>query len=179
MIEPSLMSTISSLAFSLHRGEAFETFWKELDRGLQEAFGHKLFTVLAYDASSGLLGRVYSTQQQINPVGGRKRVTKSAWTKQVLEDGRIFRGATREDIKAVFSDYEVLWSIGCESVLNIPIRKQGTVIGSLNLLDGAGHYNEARIEPAYVFAQLAVTPLEACREALQLGGADSGDLEHV
>jgi GAF domain-containing protein len=179
MVEPISMPTISSLAFSLHRGEPVETFWKELDRGLQDAFGHKLFTVLAYDASSGLLGRVYSTQQRINPVGGRKRVTKSAWTKQVLEDGLVFRGATREDIQAVFSDYEVLWSIGCESVLNIPIRKQGVVIGSLNLLDSAGHYNEARIELAYVFAQLAVTPLEASREALQLDGADSGDLEHV
>jgi hypothetical protein len=158
MVEPISMPTISSLAFSLHRGEPVETFWKELDRGLQDAFGHKLFTVLAYDASSGLLGRVYSTQQRINPVGGRKRVTKSAWTKQVLEDGLVFRGATREDIQAVFSDYEVLWSIGCESVLNIPIRKQGVVIGSLNLLDSAGHYNEARIELTYVFAQLAVTP---------------------
>ena len=179
MDETSSMLTVNSLAFSLHRGEPVETFWKELDRGLQDAFGHKLFTVLAYDASSGLLGRVYSTQQQINPVGGRKRVTKSAWTKQVLEDGKIFRGATREDIKAVFSDYEVLWSIGCEIVLNIPIRKQGIVIGSLNLLDKAGHYNEARIEQAYVFAQLAVTPLEACRETLQLDSTDSGDLEHV
>ncbi|SOE95477.1 hypothetical protein SAMN05414139_08356 [Burkholderia sp. D7] len=179
MSEASSISAISSLAFSLHRNDAVETFWKELDRGLQDAFGHKLFTVLAYDASSGLLGRVYSTQQQINPVGGRKRVTKSIWTKQVLEDGKVFRGATREDIKAVFSDYEVLWSIGCESVLNIPIRKRGIVIGSLNLLDGAGHYDEARIELAYVFAQLAVTPLEVCREALQLDGADSGDLEYV
>jgi GAF domain-containing protein len=179
MIEARSMSTISSLAFSLHRGEAVETFWQELDRGLQDVFGHKLFTVLAYDASSGLLGRVYSTQQQINPVGGRKRVTRSAWTKQVLEDGRIFRGATREDIKSVFSDYKVLWSIGCESVLNIPIRKQGIVMGSLNLLDGAGHYDEARIELAYIFAQLAVIPLEASREALQLDGTNSGDLEHV
>jgi len=179
MTESSPMATLNLLAFSLHQGAPAESFWKELDRGLQDAFGHKLFTVLAYDAVSGLLGRVYSTQQLINPVGGRKRVTKSTWTNQVLENGRVFRGATREDIKAVFSDYEALWSIGCESVLNIPIRKQGTVIGSLNLLDSAGHYNDARIELAYVFAQLSITPLEACRDTLGLDGNNTGNLEHV
>ena len=179
MTKDGSMTTLTSLAFSLHQGAPAESFWKELDRGLQDAFGHKLFTVLAYDAGSRLLGRVYSTQQEINPVGGRKRVTQSAWTHQVLERGQVFRGSTREDIKAVFSDYEALWSIGCESVLNIPIRRQGTVIGSLNLLDSAGHYNEARIELAYMFAQLSITPLEACRDELGLDGNDNGNLEHV
>ena len=36
-----------------------------------------------------------------------KRVTQSHWTEQVLHRGEIFRGSTREDIKAVFSEYEV------------------------------------------------------------------------
>lgn len=169
----------SSLALSLHRNEPADSFWKKLDGELQDIFGHKLFTVLAYDVSSRLLCRVYSTQLDINPVGGIKRVTDSRWTRHVLEEGKVFRGETREDIKAVFSDYEVLWSIGCESVLNIPVVKRGMVVGSLNLLSGAGHYNEARIELAYVFAQLAVSPLEACRDALQLDSTDTRGLESV
>jgi len=104
---------------------------------------------------------------------------ESMWTRHVLEDGKIFRGSTREDIKAVFSDYEVLWANGCESVLNIPVRKQGVTIGSLNLLDGPGQYNDALIELAYVFAQLSVIPLEASRAALPLLDHDSGNLEAV
>lgn len=179
MFAASPITTISSLAYSLHCGEAPGVFWKDLERALQDAFGHRLFTVLAYDSQNGLLGRVYSTRPDFNPVGGRKRLTKSRWTRHVLEDGKIFRGSTREDIKAVFSDYEVLWANGCESVLNIPVRKQGATIGSLNLLDGAGQYNDALIELAYVFAQLSVIPLKASPSALQRLDNDSGNLEQV
>ncbi|MDN7180490.1 GAF domain-containing protein [Caballeronia sp. SEWSISQ10-4 2] len=179
MFSASPITAITSLAYSLHCGEAPDVFWKNLERTLQDAFGHRLFTVLAYDPQSRLLERVYSTRPDFNPVGGRKRVTKSMWTRHVLEDGKIFRGSTREDIKAVFSDYEVLWANGCESVLNIPVRKQGVTIGSLNLLDRAGQYNDALIELAYVFAQLSVIPLEASRTALQLLDNGSGKLEEV
>ena len=179
MFSASPITAITSLAYSLHCGEAPDVFWKDLERALRDAFGHRLFTVLAYDSQNGLLGRVYSTRPDFNPVGGRKRVTKSMWTRHVLKDGNIFRGSTREDIKAVFSDYEVLWANGCESVLNIPVRKRGVTIGSLNLLDGAGQYNDALIELAYVFAQLSVIPLEASRAALQLLDNASGNLEEV
>jgi len=53
------------------------------------------------------------------------------------------------------------------------------VESQLNLLDGAGQYNDALIELAYVFAQLSVIPLEASRAALQLLDNASGNLEEV
>ena len=114
----------------------------------------------------------------MNPVGGFKRVTQSVWADHVLRRGGMFIGSTREDIKAVFSEYEVLWSIGCESVLNIPVRKNGVTIGTMNLLAGAGQYDHADLRLALVFAQLAVAPLEACLDQLRdLGEPDH--LEHV
>jgi hypothetical protein len=61
----------------------------------------------------------------------------------------------------VFSEYEVLWSIGCESVLNIPVRKGGITLGTLNLLGEAGLYDGADVDFALVFAQLEATRLEA------------------
>jgi hypothetical protein len=134
--------------------------------------------VLAYDAQSSRLGRLHSNRLDMNPVGGFKRVTQSVWADHVLRRGEMFIGSTREDIKAVFSEYEVLWSIGCESVLNIPVRKNGVTIGTMNLLAGAGQYDHADLRLALVFAQLAVAPLEACLDQLRdLGEPDH--LEHV
>ncbi|SMG21123.1 GAF domain-containing protein [Paraburkholderia susongensis] len=141
-------------------GNGAERVWHEFERSLTEVFGQRLFTVLAYDETSSRLGRLHSNRLDINPVGGLKRVTQSRWSDQVLRRGEIFVSSTREDIKAVFSEYETLWSIGCESVLNIPVRRNGVTLGTMNLLGEAGLYDHADIELAYIFAQLAVAPLE-------------------
>jgi len=134
--------------------------WHEFEQSLTEVFGQRLFTVLAYDARSSRLGRLHSNRLDINPVGGLKRVTQSRWSAQVLQRGEMFVGSSRADIQAVFSEYELLWSIGCESVLNIPVRKNGVTLGTMNLLGEAGLYDHADLETASIFAQLAVAPLE-------------------
>jgi hypothetical protein len=173
------LSDLERLAISMHRGEPPAIVWKEMDRALGSAFGHRLFTVLAYDATTGLLSRLYSTRPDVNPPGGRKRVTESAWKREVLTEGRILVRSTREDIKSLFSEYEVLWSIGCESVLNIPIRKNGVTIGAMNLLDGPAHYDRADVSLACLFGQLAIAPLEASMKEFKSLDTDDGKLEHV
>ncbi|MFM0510295.1 GAF domain-containing protein [Paraburkholderia sp. RL17-373-BIF-A] len=151
---------IERLAAIQQQGGDADSIWSEFERCLTEVFGQRLFTVLAYDEASSRLRRLHSNRLDINPVGGLKRVTQSRWSDQVLRRGEIFVGSSREDIKAVFSEYEVLWSIGCESVLNIPVRKSGVTLGTMNLLGEAGLYDHADIGLALVFAQLAVSPLE-------------------
>ncbi|MGH8777936.1 GAF domain-containing protein [Paraburkholderia sp.] len=148
------------IARMLQEGGNADLVWNEFERSLTEVFGQRLFTVLAYDETSSRLGRLHSNRLDINPVGGLKRVTRSRWSDQVLRRGEMFVGSTREDIQAVFSEYRVLWSIGCESVLNIPVRKNGVTLGTMNLLGEAGLYDQADLAVALVFAQLAVSPLE-------------------
>ncbi|MFM0009581.1 GAF domain-containing protein [Paraburkholderia sediminicola] len=155
-----IFRAIERVARMQQEGGKADLVWSEFERSLTEVFGQRLFTVLAYDEASSRLGRLHSNRLDINPVGGLKRVTQSRWSDQVLRRGEIFVGSTREDIKAVFSEYEVLWSIGCESVLNIPVRKNGVTLGTMNLLGEAGLYDHADIALALVFAQLAVSPLE-------------------
>jgi hypothetical protein len=159
-------------------GGKADLIWSEFERSLTEVFGQRLFTVLAYDETSSRLGRLHSNRLDINPVGGLKRVTQSRWSDHVLRRGEIFVGSTREDIKAVFSEYEVLWSIGCESVLNIPVRKNGVTLGTMNLLGEAGLYDHADIALAMVFAQLAVSPLEDQVQTLR-GLEDPDFMEQV
>jgi GAF domain-containing protein len=173
------VTELEQLALSMHGGARAAAVWEQMDRSLASVYGHRLFTVLAYDETTSLLSRVYSTRPDINPPGGRKRVTESPWKQSVLREGKILVRSTREDIKSLFSEYEVLWSIGCESVLNIPIRKNGVTVGSMNLLDGAGHYDAADISLAYVFGQLAIAPLEASMRDFTSVDMDNGKLEHV
>lgn len=170
--------SIGRLAALQQQGDDTDSIWSGFERSLTEVFGQRLFTVLAYDEASSRLGRLHSNRIDINPVGGLKRVTQSRWSDQVLRRGEIFVGSTREDIKAVFSEYEVLWSIGCESVLNIPVRKNGVTLGTMNLLGEAGLYDHADIGLALVFAQLAVSPLEDQVQRLR-GLADPDFMEEV
>ena len=173
------LTGLAALASALQHNASQPVVWHTLDQALSAAFGHRLLTVLGYDAASSRLARVYSSRPDINPVGGRKKVTESRWTQHVLREGRLFIGSNAADIKAVFSEYELLWSIGCESVLNIPIRKQGVTIGSINLLDGPARYDHADLAPAVVFAQLCIAPLERALAALQRPDLDDSALEQV
>ncbi|MCP2090502.1 UNVERIFIED_ORG: hypothetical protein J2Y81_006589 [Paraburkholderia sediminicola] len=168
-----ILRAIERIARMQQKGGKADLVWSEFERSLTEVFGQRLFTVLAYDEASSRLGRLHSNRLDINPVGGLKRVTQSRWSDQVLRRGEIFVGSTREDIKSVFSEYEVLWSIGCESVLNIPVRKNGVTLGTMNLLGEAGLYDQADIALALVFAQLAVSPLED--QVQKLSGLEDPD----
>ena len=82
--------------------------------------------------------RFYSNKPAEYPVGGRKPVTDSAWMQTIIGRGEPYIGRTREDIREVFYDYELIWSLGCESVLNVPVRWRGQTVGTLNLLHRAG-----------------------------------------
>jgi hypothetical protein len=46
----------------------------------------------------------------------------------------------------VFSDHEIIRSLGCESVINVPITIGGKVMGTINCLHEAGYYTRERVE---------------------------------
>jgi hypothetical protein len=179
MTLPAPLDGVARLAALLQAGKTEPAdIWKAFDTELAATYGHKLFTILSYDPVRQLMVRVHSNQLEFNPIGGAKRVTESPWSRQVLKESRMLVGSNREDIKAVFSEYEKLWGIGCESVLNIPVLAGGVTIGTLNLLDGPGHYDQADLDLALVYAQLASDPLSKYLANTPLD-IDDSQLEHV
>jgi hypothetical protein len=130
--------------------------WSALDAALGAIIGHKLFTVLRYHADSRESERYYTNQPVVYPVGGRKPFTESAWSRQVFGERRPYIGRTAEDIRAVFFDHALIGSLGCDSVLNVPVAHEGRVLGTLNLLHEAGWYGEEDVAPGLLFAALAV-----------------------
>ena len=133
--------------------------FRALDRALAAAPGHILFTVLVHHPARRESERFYSNMPAEYPVGGSKPVTNSPWMQTVIERGEPYIGRTREDIKDVFYDYELIWSLGCESVLNLPVRWRGQTMGTLNLLHRAGFYDTAHVEPVRLAAHLALPAL--------------------
>jgi hypothetical protein len=131
---------------------------------LQDAFaeviGYKLFTILLHDPSAKVVSRAFSSMPEAYPVGGTKPIADTPWAQQVLERGETFVGHERDDIRRVFPDYELIWSLGCESVLNLPVRWDGSVIGTCNLLHVRRWYSNCDSEELATLAQFAVPILQ-------------------
>ena len=50
----------------------------------------------------------------------------------------------------------LILSLGCESVLNLPVAFDGRVLGTVNLLHEAGWYDERDLALGLAFAALAI-----------------------
>ncbi len=133
--------------------------FRALDQALAAAPGHILFTILVHHPALRQSERFYTNMPAEYPVGGRKPVTDSAWMQTIIGRGEPYIGRTRDDIREVFYDYELIWSLGCESVLNMPVRWRGQTMGTLNLLHRAGFYDESHIEAVRLAAHLALPAL--------------------
>lgn len=127
-----------------------------LDTALDAVFGHKLFTALLYHADTGGTERYYSSNPEAYPVGGRKPPNETAWTQHLLVERIPYIGYNADDIREIFFDHEIIISLGCESIINIPVSHQGKTVGTLNILNEAGWFSETDIPTALVFAGLAV-----------------------
>ena len=156
---PHLESAARALAASGQPAAAFAA----LDRAMDAAIGHKLFTVLRFHADSGESERVYTNQPESYPVGGRKALNPTFWAGHVIHKRNPYIGYTADDIRSVFFDHELIASLGCASVLNVPVVWDDRMLGTINLLHLADWYGEADLPVASIFAGLAVTPYLAIR----------------
>jgi len=147
--------------------------WARFEHAAMQLFGQSvLFTVLAYDAQQALLFRQHSNRADVSPPDGAKRVTHSPYCAHVFTQGRCFVGSSRQDLM-VFSEYEALWAIGCESVLNIAVRHRGQTVGTINLLGAAHQYDGYDTNAACILGRLAVPYL---LDALQTSRAQPVDV---
>jgi GAF domain-containing protein len=104
--------------------------------------GHRLFTIMRYDADRGEVERVHTSLPAVYPVGGRKRKKDTAWSDHVLRDMQVFRANDAEGIRAAFDDHATIAALGLGAVLNIPLVLAGRCLGTMNLLHAAGWYSE-------------------------------------
>jgi hypothetical protein len=130
--------------------------FRALDGALAAVIGHRLFTILRHHDATGESERCYTNQPAAYPVGGRKALNPTPWARQVIHERRPYIGRSAEDIRAVFFDHELIASLGCASVLNVPVVWNDRLLGTLNLLHEAAWYGEEDVVAAGAFAALAV-----------------------
>lgn len=127
-----------------------------LEAGLGAVLGHRLFTIMRYHAHTGESERIYTTHPREYPVGGRKPLNPTRWTEQLLRRQQPFLGRTAADVREVFFDHALIASLGCGSVLNLPVVWDGRSLGTINLLHEEHWYDEGDAGIGLLFATLAV-----------------------
>ena len=125
-----------------HPQDAFNKFYEFVNKTI----GIKLFTLTTFDIPNAVAQRVYSNMPSEYPVSGVKPIEKSAWTETVLDGHKSFVANNIDDIAMVFSDYELIESLGCQSVCNLPIIVDGQLLGTVNCLDVKNYFTAKKIK---------------------------------
>jgi hypothetical protein len=124
---------------------------------VQRTIGHKLFTVTRVHARTQEVERLYSTNVQAYPVGGRKQKQDTHWGRVVLMEGRVFVARTPQEIRQAFPDHERLDSLGIGSIMNVPIAFAGRGLGVMNVSHEANWFTSEDAGHGRVIAAL-LTP---------------------
>lgn len=131
--------------------------YASLDALVRATVGYKLLTVLKFIEETQEVERLYSSDAQAYPIGGRKQLKTINKDHSLAASGEIFLAANEEEVKHTFPDHGLIFSLGAGAVLNAPIRHAGRRLGTLNCCGIANSYGAKEIEAAKILANL-LTP---------------------
>ena len=113
---------------------------------VQATVGAKLFTYMTVDMAAEVARRAYTSDPKSYPTSGTKPIRYDSWFDIVHKERRYFVANTIIDIAKVFSDHELIDSLGCQSVVNMPVVLGGELVGTVNMLDVEGYYTPERVQ---------------------------------
>lgn len=128
--------------------------FRALQDFVREIVGARLFTVMLVDMAAGLARRAYTSDPENYPASGTKPIQRNRWFDTIHRDRRLFVANSIDDIATVFPDHALIDSLGCQSVVNLPVVLEGELAGTVNMLDAAGHYTPERV--ALIEAEVTV-----------------------
>jgi hypothetical protein len=143
-----MSSNCISFDHAISTAQNSNTVWKALKELSGAVAGHKLFTIMTVDNAAGLARRAYTSHPRDYPVSGTKPIHRDQWFEVVHGEKRSFVANTIADIAKVFPDFELIASLGCGSVMNLPVVLQGGLVATVNMLDEEHHYTPERVEAA-------------------------------
>lgn len=134
---------------------AADPLLQAVDHLAQREMGHRLFTALRYDLAAGLAHRLYSSAPEVYPASGSKQIGDAPALREMVATGKPRLAPDAAAVRRDFLDAEAIFSLGCASVLNIPVHAYGRLLGQINLLHEADHYRPADVEFGTYLAALA------------------------
>lgn len=125
-----------------------------IDQIAMALLDRELLTVNIFYPEHMELERLYSSNPEAYPPGGRKQKKGTAWGQHVLIDQQIFIGEGTEAIRQSFDDHETIARLGLQSVINIPITRNAVCLGTLNILMKHPHVKPEHINTAQQLGML-------------------------
>jgi hypothetical protein len=123
--------------------------------------GFGLYTVTRFLSGGREVERIHSTNPEVYPVGGRKPVPLNAFTDRISTARRPFLAVSPAGFAPLFADHATITGLGLGAVMNLPIVFGAAVLGTVNLLDREGAYDESDLEPAMIIARQLLPALLA------------------
>lgn len=152
---------LDGVAHALTRDGQPDCGLRALSAALSARIGYRLFTVLVLDRAAGLSRRFYSSQPEAYPTGGAKPIREdSQFYARTVEQGEARICVDRDACRQAFPDHELIFSLGCESAVNVPVRWDGQTIACLNLLHRAGWYRQDMLPELNWYAALAIPVIQ-------------------
>ena len=150
------MRAVRALAAALELPDQPHAAFAYADAVCRALIGHRLFTLLIYDEVAGEVTRIYTSHPRQYPVSGRKAMRDTPWGRHVIHGRQPYLGRSAADIRWAFPDYALVASLGCGAVINLPVVYDGRLLGTVNLLDAEGAYEERHLELVRPLAALLV-----------------------
>ncbi|MDB5526490.1 MAG: hypothetical protein JWM58_4253 [Rhizobium sp.] len=164
MMNNEIAAALAAFDKSIAEDAGADAPWLALQTLTRTIIGAKLFTIMTVDMKSEVARREYTSDASSYPVSGTKPVHYDKWFDIVHTQHRSFVANTIGDIAKVFADHETIWSLGCGSVINIPVFVGGRLLGTVNCLDAEHHYTPERVEKSSLLATPAKLAFLAARE---------------
>jgi len=114
--------------------------WQALRILAETLVGVKLFTVMTVDWANERAGRVFTSHPEVYPVSGSKPLHYNAWFDVVHKQRKAYVANTIEEMQPYFPDHETIASLGCGSIINLPMEIAGAMVGTVNLLHEEQHF---------------------------------------
>ena len=137
---------IAAFDAAIAEAKGADDAFKALQTLTEASVGAKLFTYMTVDMQAELARRAYSSDPVNYPASGTKPLRYDSWFDIVHKQRQYFVANSIDDIAKVFPDYELIDSLGCQSVVNMPVVIDGELIGTVNMLHEAGYYTPERVQ---------------------------------
>lgn len=157
---------------SIAQARDAQSVWTALETYSRMLDGHKLFTVMTVDMEAGLARRAFTNHPIEYPASGTKPIHHDSWFEIVHGQKRSFVANTIEDIAKVFPDFELIKSLDCGSVINLPVVLRGDLVATINLLHAEHYYSTERVK--LLESSLTLPAKLCCALALQFEDPHNG-----
>lgn len=129
-------------------------FYGEIQSALAELCGCRALTLVRATPGGDGLQRVHSSHAEAFPVNGIRPMAGDPWVQHLMATGDPELSSDAEAVRRHFFDAQAIFDLGCESVLNVPIRLRGRNLGILTLMHRAHWYAPSHVNICLPFAAL-------------------------